>query len=826
MTHSCGELIRRLNKSIDKVNFEVASNMTDPNMTYQLACIKPNVTYDFYFKSLKREWEEHINDFINNPEKCSSLVSNLMSLYEISGSAQMPTIQPGKFNPEDIVLDVVASIVMRTGSSGKFELKENAAETFYNFIKILGDHCYCQMIDMFKLFVEKYSQKYQTKIQGKSKEEVKQILRGDFDYFKTFVKNINLGDVKVKNTNLIEDMASRMTGLYSLSVENELDKLIPNELGSLKAFFVKIISTYYNNIHPIIWAQIFKNMTEKLFEELPFTPSELFSFASKHLLLNSGPFILKILQMIRPVLSPELATKYNLTKLTYPQLQSNQIQMILGKVVKNWDLYEVMYNKSASVGHVCIVKRIDDPTNVFVIKIIKPLAIAQSCWEYKTLHRIFAEGSCEQHFVKNMLESNGRELNVKNEINNLNVGYENYTADYKDIFSADIDVKLTSVKPIENVIHDSCWFALAMTLAPGMPVADLVESDQLKNDTRFRAKLHRCMDLLVQKFFFTIVQKGFYHGDLHAGNIFFSYKESQMTLIDFGAVGEINLFDKDPSVQSLLEIMVMSMFYNFDDILDKMTVLLNGKCPETKIDTSSPEYAKLKADLRNYKLQNIKNHNREQERAKQFETDIFSTKRINDEIAANKIGGGDKAEEQKSIYSYFEIPPKEKETVVENKDVLPVFTEIVGDTESITFPKVLEMIIKFYAKSGVNIAIKFNDFYEFQKAYALLLGVLHKVGYTSYRSSIAMRKAIANWRHIKKGYEVSSLYNILKIYSRENNLFKGNGGVERPEDRIEYPQDLKVEVDIVDINPVQTTQNQKYYTTGKKIVYRLKKTNT
>ena len=58
-----------------------------------------------------------------------------------------------------------------------------------------------------------------------------------------------------------------------------------------------------------------------------------------------------------------------------------------------------------------------------------------------------------------------------------------------------------------------------MTLAPGVPVADLVESDLLKTDTPYRAKLHRCFDLLVYKFFLTIAKTGFYHGDLHAGNV-------------------------------------------------------------------------------------------------------------------------------------------------------------------------------------------------------------------------------------------------------------------------------------------------------------------
>jgi len=62
MSHSCGTLIKKLNKSIDQANFDLAKNMTDPNMSYQLVCIKPNITMDFYSSSLKKAWEELINE--------------------------------------------------------------------------------------------------------------------------------------------------------------------------------------------------------------------------------------------------------------------------------------------------------------------------------------------------------------------------------------------------------------------------------------------------------------------------------------------------------------------------------------------------------------------------------------------------------------------------------------------------------------------------------------------------------------------------------------------------------------------------------------------
>ena len=552
----------------------------------------------------------------------------------------------------------------------------------------------------------------------------------------------------------------------------ELEKLIPNELGTMKKFFITVISTYYDNIHPIIWTQIFKGIYENLLIELPFTKEDLFRCISKQILLNSGPFILKILQMIRPILSEELQQKYNLKKLTYPLLNNNETDLILNKILHNKEKYNILYSKSASVGHVIIVLNIDS-NEKYVIKIIKPLSIAQSCWEYSVLYDIFDNESCESKFIKNMLNSNGREMNTKNEIENIKTAYKYYNCDYKSIYGIDIEAKLTTVKQIDNIIKDN-WYSLVMSLAPGIPLSDLIEQDLLKKDTKYRASLHRSLDLLITQYFKTIALHGFYHGDLHSGNIFYSYKHKQMTLIDFGAVGNINLFENKEESKLLLEIIIMSIFYNFDEIFDKMTILLNTKCDKnTVIKMDSDEYISLKNRLYTYKMNNIKNHDNETKRKKQYEHDIFSDKRINDEKDMN-----DHEEKTKidSIYSYLEIKEKSKDIIIENKEELPVFTEIIGDSENITFSRVLKEIIEFYAKNGVNIAIKLDEFYEFQKAYLLLLGVLYKVGYSSYRMQIAMNKAFSIWTTIKEGMlnistEFSGLTNAAKIYLLESNKF-------------------------------------------------------
>jgi len=765
--------------------------MTQPTMRYEWVCIKPDITYEYFYERLKKEWDQTINSFINQPDKCNSRLGELVEIYKhatpenIAHARQFFSILTSteetssvlkkldNIDIDNIVLDVVATSIMKTDGDHGFQLQRDFPTSMKSLGKILVENCQCQYIDIYKYFIKKYRKKYSKKFEGKNKNEIIEILREDYKRFKHLTQKLNMpgNKIDVSKTDISNKLANELTGLYSFTIHDELNTLIPNELGSLKEFFITVVAKYYDELHPVIWTQIFKNMTENLFVDLPFTSEEIFAFASKYLLLNSGPFILKMLQLIRPVLTDDLAKKYNLAKLKYPLLEPKEIDLILSKAVYNWDMYKILANYSASVGHVCKVVRVDDPSNIFIIKIIKPLTVAQSCWEYKTLYNVFPEGTCEQTFIKNILESNGKELNVNGEIENVTKGHKYYTDDYENVFDVDINAKLTTIENIPGIIYPGCWFALTMTLAPGVPLSNLIENKLVENDTKYRAKLHRCLDILIFKFFSNFVQNGFYHGDLHSGNIFFSYENNQMTLIDFGAVGEIDIYAGNPDIKTLLDTILMSLFYNYDEMLDTMTHLLNSKCVETQIDMNTPEYQNLKKELICYKIENIKNKEIEAQKSDIYKKNIFSEQRIADEKKMDSDGQHYWFDPQNvnSIYSYLEYKPKDTETIVENQDILPEFTEKIGNSTNISFAGVLEKIIKFYALSGVNIAIKFNELYNIQKAYALLLGVLHKVHYNSYRMNIALNRAIKNWKNITALQHVGTVTHLVKSYYDQKN---------------------------------------------------------
>jgi hypothetical protein len=798
---NCVDLLVLFAQNVDTCNNTLIDNMTNSDTSYQNVCVLNNITYTNYFNQLKSMWENTANGLHTNCD----LTKIMFGGGEPAIGDQNVTALLDRISDNDVgnIINILSKM-----KGYKLDVDIDAVTTFVGIANFMLIKCSCNIHSMLSSLLNMYSTKLVDKFVDKA--QFKKHLQEMITSLKQFVENIkqfnyqdmnpngvndenlqggkadlNVSHMKQISKDMIMDISNKFTELYSISgisVESELQQLIPDSLGDMKKFFIIIISTYYENLHPIIWAQIYKKSIDEFGDFLPMSKDEWFQYFSRQLLLNSGPFILKILQMIRPVLTPELATKYNLTKLKYPLMTNHQVDMIFNKIIINRNEYTVVKQFSASVGHVCLVQHNKNPSKPFIVKIIKPLSIAQSCWEYKTLSNVFLENSCEDKFVRNMLESNGSEFNVYNEIQNIKKGIDYYTCDYNEIYGLNVDAKLTAVSTVPNIIKQNCWYAMTMTLAPGVPVSYLVENNKLINDTAYRAKLHRCFDLLVMKFFFSIFKYGFYHGDLHAGNIFFSFQQSQMTLIDFGAVGELDVFSVDST--PLLSIIIMSIFYNFDGILDLMTDVLFQKCVKTDDDKNafkqSPKYIAVKETLIQYKNHNIKHQEKNKKYSRLYNDNIFSDDRIAVEKEKVQSGGFSifnlNKEEDESIYKFLNINPLSEEDISQNDNMLPnpnPIKQLDPSEKSIPFVKVLGDIIKFYAEEGINIPIKFNEFNEFQKAYALLLGVLNNCGYDSARVGFAIKTAIMNKKNIPNIITKPKwAFNMVKFYSAQHSLYK------------------------------------------------------
>jgi hypothetical protein len=783
--------------------------MTNPNMKYQYMCIKPDVTIEYYYDNLKKSWEYLIDQFSQNTATSGNLSALLLSS-RIFNNQNIKTIFNSP-NPEreiqhlvndtfqnkgieQVLANSLAERILQPDISTDFVMSPKVSETINSLAKLLGKACYPQVIDIIVYMGRKYRQKYRQRFENmppeRAKQEISNTLLNNYEYIKRYIKENSYRPRSLTQFGGEDTSAEiNLESLQNFSIESELENLIPNELGSLKQFFIKIITTYYDNLHPIVWAQIYRYFIDNFFIELPLTKDDLFAFASKSVLLNSGPYILKMLQMIRPVLTKEILTKYNLTKLSYPLMTPEQVNLILSKVVKDWDMYKVLAHISASVGQVAKVMRVDRPNDVFIIKMIKPIAMAQSCWEYETLKDTFDRGSCEEEFLLNVLESNGKELNANNEIENLNEAEKVYNATYKEVFGKDLPARISSVKNIPGIIKEDCWFALTMTFAKGIGLNKLVEKKELEKDTPYRANLHRCLDLLVYTFFQGIIKNGYGHSDTHAGNLIFSFQNHTLTMIDFGSVLRIQL-KSDPTLDTIAEALIMSIYYNYGQMLDTMTKLLNSKCvskdpaKSTEIDMNSPDYQDFRRQLVEYKYHNTKISAEENKKTKQYIEDLFSDQRIQQELAfiqqdkvkekAEEIEKQEKREQEKepSVYSYLNIKPKPEEVIVENREVLPEFTK-VGKSEGYSLNFVIQEIIKFYARNGVNIAIKFAELNDALKAYTLLIGVLEQTHYSGYRMAYILKQAVINWENIPSVLSIApTLLKIIHTQSNEYDEYK------------------------------------------------------
>lgn len=720
-------------------------------------CVNTRTSFDSYSRYLK----DHINPILQkNVTTCSGATAKFLIDGIEMGLPLVTNIKNTNTKAPNTNLKVP-----NIKGGGYDEFSDNGLESMLAILKHFFANCYCQEKDIFSIVVSSYGNKYFSKFENMSAVDAKMIMKEDYIEFKKILTDLtnlkiatkfNLGN-KTFNLKDAIDPANISNIASHFSVRSELESLLPSELGAMKAYFVEIIASYYEQIHPIVWAQIFKGVCQNFFKEAPTTYEEVYAFCSKQLLTNSGPYILKILQLVRPILTPELKKKYNLERSSYPLMTRPQINMILEKILPDPNnRYQIKANFSASVGHVCLVNDVLDPRRSFILKIIKPLSIAQSCWEYSVLSKLFKKGSCEEQFVVGMIESNGKEMNVHNEKENIDKAYDIYTCDYNEIFGYSTGHSLTTLTNINGIIDDSCWYAMTVSIADGIPLSKLVENYDLlgKHNSSFVTSLHRCFDLLVFKFFYGFVMKGFYHGDLHAGNIFFSYEKKKMTLIDFGAVGDLDLFDnstKEASTQmtTLVTILFKYLNNNYGEILDLLSDYVNTLCPvkhyeaDDKVDKNSQGYKELREKLENFARENVKHESQEKEISKRNIDLFFSEETIEKEKYEAKINR-DVPIKINSMYDYLNVSVPIEEIVEESKLTENIFDNVLEKSVMYSLVDILEEIFKFYAMANVNIAIKFGDLYEFQKAYGLILGVAKQIQYSGVRMSYTMNKAILN----------------------------------------------------------------------------------
>jgi hypothetical protein len=745
-----------LTKIVDIVllsNVELTTSMIGKSYSSSLCMSNDRLSfvYDDYYKSISTKWDKMISDTVNN-SNCNAVRNkiNVSIAKDIIDKYNMKQLSIPYLSASYIVNNKLKNVSM------KDIFNEDMFITLRNTLKVLIKYSGCDITKIFnyiigaqQMYFDSHLSKLSTAVNTNTNTNTSNIsqqmvafVENEYNTFLDklagFVRILSSTEIPTSiNTNSTASKLDYDDSTVKKYIAKELDSLIPDSLGSMKEFFITIISSYYSSLHPVVYCQIFKNIIQNYgrLKNAPITTASIYSYIAREILLGSGPFILKMLQTIRPVMSKDILDKYDLTTLKYPLLSVQEVDILMRDSIHNNILSNLVQlaNVSASIGHVVIVK--DKRTNVkSVIKFIKPLSICQSCWEYNTLvNNVELKDEESRNFVKSMLSSTAEEMNTRNEIENINLGYKYYTASYNTLFNINNGIRMETIRNITNIVKPNKWYCLAMTFATGFPLSKIQESTtSILSDTDY-LKLWRALDILVYKFFHTLIFNSFYHADLHAGNLYFDPDNNLLTIIDFGSVGRINVFKYNDN--RLLSAIIVGLNGKYDELLDYLTEMINDRLNDntSRIDMSSKKYHMFKNEMIEMRMSY---ENMREERS------------VESSILKEKIFNKDEAKEEYNlfnnsfIYSIFE---KKNSSRNINESNINLRSSTTNSSNKNSFSDALEKIFIFYSnENNINVATIFEDIYSLQKSYTMILGLLSKLNYSPSRMSIIISYMIQN----------------------------------------------------------------------------------
>ncbi|MBU6195038.1 MAG: hypothetical protein KGP02_09120, partial [Burkholderiales bacterium] len=259
------------------------------------------------------------------------------------------------------------------------------------------------------------------------------------------------------------------------------------------------------------------------------------------MLKGAGPYLLKMLQLFGDnVGDPQLKSALNAVKSELApiavELRNAQFSKIIqdsgGKISS---LQGIRSLGAASVGQTFLAKAVDDKGKdvEVVVKLLRPGIVERAARERRFMESV-AQGipGMEATFAGIADQIEG-ELDLRNEAANVRKG---------DIYNHIGSEDVRAMKLMESVPESSTYMVIER--APGSPMSKYIKLcadpkvklgfDPVVMGPRMAQQLY---DLSSKWFEEAMFGSGFYHGDLHAGNIMFDGDANEnglLTAIDFG----------------------------------------------------------------------------------------------------------------------------------------------------------------------------------------------------------------------------------------------------------------------------------------------------
>lgn len=324
--------------------------------------------------------------------------------------------------------------------------------------------------------------------------------------------------------------------LGSMGAMSELSKVARDAgSGPMFEFLGKVFDTYCEKQTPLDRrAMVASYLREAAPDDQP--AHKLVS-----MLKGAGPYLLKMLQLFGDnVGDPQLKSALNAVKSELApipvELRNAQFSKIIqdsgGKISS---LQGIRSLGAASVGQTFLAKAVDDKGKEIevVVKLLRPGILERAARERRFMENVAQGISGMEATFAGIADQIEGELDLRNEAANVRKG---------DVYNHIGSVDVRAMKLMESVPESSTYMVIER--APGSPMSKYIKLcsdpkvkpgfDPVVMGPRMAQQLH---DLSSKWFEEAMFGSGFYHGDLHAGNIMFDGDANDtglLTAIDFG----------------------------------------------------------------------------------------------------------------------------------------------------------------------------------------------------------------------------------------------------------------------------------------------------